>query len=33
MIILTFLRTMREIFVEARAMQRECAKRYPYLDA
>ncbi len=29
MIILTFLRTLREIFVEAQELRREMARRYP----
>jgi hypothetical protein len=31
MIILTFLRTMRDIFVEAQAMRRAAARRYPFI--
>lgn len=31
MIILTFLRTMREIFAEAQEMRRDAARRYPFI--
>ena len=32
MIILTFLRTLREIFIEAQAMRRDAAKRHRFVS-